>query len=780
MTTSAPLSSSGTRGPRRSVREALWEAIHDAATYNSQDVVPPLAVLWTDGDRQWPGAVDELRRQHPLLVLGDYDADGEVGPAPWIRLRIREMRQADPDTPVIVYLPGIARRALTDAESLPEELQPLAALAVRGNVFSQQNSTDWTPYAFLVNQAKGLGLDVVNDQATRTALRQTLPVLLDISVDDLRGKRINSTELHKLLVDDPVRNILRWLDKPADFEVDARAKGIWDGFVALVKSEWKVSPTADGVLVGAEALGSQAGRWAEVWERFLEAPQGYPGVVEALHRAKPATLPDPLVWPQDNDDAEQELRSALVSTASQDAVSVRARLASLDRAHADRRSGVWAKLERVPMAEAVFRLTRLAALTQHAPIGSSAASLAADYATSGWQADDAFMGILAVLPPGDTAQPSLNTLAETLYRPWLEAATTSFQAAWTAEPAWRGPAAGVDVDAPSGTCVMFVDGLRLDVAVNVAALLEEQGRAAVLDWGVAAVPTITSTGKPAVSPLAGQLQGGDGLVPRFDDGPSWTQDAFRKRLVPAGWTYVAQDETGDPSTRGWTEGGDIDALGHKVGVSLARHLVGESRSIANRVLELLSSGWKEVVIVTDHGWLLLPSRLPKHPLPGHLANEPKGRCARLLAGAKPPEGVKALPWRFDENVDIAFAPGIYAFQEGHTYAHGGISLQECIVPRLAVSSGIEPASVRSMTFDLHWVGLSLAVTLEGAPEGGRVDLRKNAADAGSSMASGGKVVRNGKARLLASDEHGGSAAIVVVLGPDGEPLANKPTMIPEA
>lgn len=780
MTAASTFISIVTRAPRRTVREALWEAIHDAASFNSQDVVSPIAVLWTDEERQWAPAIDALRRQQPLLVLGDYDPQAGAGPAVWIRLRIRELRQVEPDAPVVVYLPGVARRTLVDAQALTEELQPLAGLAVRGNVFSQQNATDWTPYAFFVNQAKGLGLDVANDQDTRTALRQTLPVLLDIPVEDLRRKRLSAIELHKLLVDDPVRNILRWLDKPQQFEADARERGIWDGFVALVKAEWKVSPATDGALPAGEALGTQRGRWSEVWSRFAESPQGYPGVVDVLARSKPAVLPDPLAWPEDNDEAERALRSALAPIAGQGAQVARTRLRDLDRAHADRRSGVWAKLNRTPMAQVLGRLTRLADLTEHAPVGSSAASLAGDYVRSGWRVDDSFIASLGCLPPGDSAQHDVAAVAECLYRPWLEAATANFQAAWQVDPAWRGQVAGADVDAPSGTCVMFVDGLRMDVAANIAELLGDTGPAVDLAWGLAAVPTVTSTCKPAVSPLAGSLQAGPALAPSFDDGRPWSQDGLRKRLAPAGWTFVPQDEVGQPTTRGWTEGGDIDTLGHKVGAALARHLDAEVRSISNRILELLAAGWDEVLVVTDHGWVLLPGKLPKQALPEHLAEVRKSRCARMLPGAKPPEGVPALPWTFDPDVTIAFAPGIYAFEDGHAYAHGGVSLQESVVPRLSVRAATRPVLTSALQVDLTWVGLTLTVSIDGLPDGGHVDLRTNAADPDSSLASGGRPVKKGKARLFAADDRLGAAAVVVVLGPGGQPLANRPTMVPEA
>ena len=43
-----------------------------------------------------------------------------------------------------------------------------------------------------------------------------------------------------------------------------------------------------------------------------------------------------------------------------------------------------------------------------------------------------------------------------------------------------------------------------------------------------------------------------------------------------------------------------------------------------------------------------------------------------------------LPWSFDPAVSIAMAPGISAFSSGREYDHGGLSLQESVVPFLRV------------------------------------------------------------------------------------------------
>ena len=81
---------------------------------------------------------------------------------------------------------------------------------------------------------------------------------------------------------------------------------------------------------------------------------------------------------------------------------------------------------------------------------------------------------------------------------------------------------------------------------------------------------------------------------------------------------LGPDETAGAATAekgGWTEVGRIDELGHKLGVELAGSLDEQVERIARRVADLLDAGWARVRIVTDHGWLLVPSGLPKVEVP---------------------------------------------------------------------------------------------------------------------------------------------------------------------
>ena len=477
------------------------------------------------------------------------------------------LREDAPDGLLVVYLPGVSRKELIDPGRLREELQPLAGLVVRSAVFAQRNGSDWTPSAFLTNDAQGLGLSVSASQDTREALTRSLTRVLECRVSDLVGRALDSSDFDKLLVQDAPRRVLTWLGNPEEQQAAWEADGTWAGFVSLVRKEYRVHPVSDGRLAAARKLGDREGKWTQVWTRFAEAPHTYPGVVDALRMARPddvlmPTHPDS--WPQDNEEAETAALAAVSALAGKPAEQVRAALTLLHNTHAPRLNTVWAALGQTPAAVLVDRLADLADLTESIGAGTDVLARAAHHAEAGWRVDRAFTAALATLEQGHPQSSDVAGVAEALYRPWLEACTQAFQQAWTASPP-VGHDPGVAPDEPAGTCALFVDGLRFDVAAELALSLQTRGLTTDLGWGLAGVPTVTATCKPAVTPVSGEMSTGAGLNPATPAGAAATQEALKRLMADAGWQYLTEVATGDPSGRGWTEGGDIDTLGHNAG-----------------------------------------------------------------------------------------------------------------------------------------------------------------------------------------------------------------------
>lgn len=160
-------------------------------------------------------------------------------------------------------------------------------------------------------------------------------------------------------------------------------------------------------------------------------------------------------------------------------------------------------------------------------------------------------------------------------------------------------------DAPNavpGRCFLFADGLRYKVGQRLAQALAERELTMQQEWRFAALPTVTPTAKPAVSPIAGQLGTGPEFTPTVDaSGTKVTIEVLRRVLADQGIGVLKGDDTGTASGAAWTEYGSLDSLGHAEGWKLAHRVAGEVRALAERIVALLDAGWQSVQIVTDHG-----------------------------------------------------------------------------------------------------------------------------------------------------------------------------------
>ena len=323
---------------------------------------------------------------------------------------------------------------------------------------------------------------------------------------------------------------------------------------------------------------------------------------------------------------------------------------------------------------------------------------------------------------------------------------------------------------------VFVDGLRLDIAHRVRDRLAGAGLQVETATAFAALPTVTQTAKPAVAPVAdGALAAGPDLgTANAVTGTKASIEVLRSLLVENGVEVLAPTDHGDPSGSAWTETGAIDHRGHDDGVRLVDYLDEEVDRIVTRVRGLLASGWQRVEIVTDHGWILLPGGMEKVHLPPATVEVKKGRCARLKSGAT--VDVPTVPWFWDQDVRIALAPGATCFEAGKEYEHGGVSPQECIVPRLTVTAGdVATAAGGPEIASVKWIGLLCRIELGGVPKDAVVDIRGLPADPSTSIAEEAKETSGmGRVSLMVPDEVlEGERAYIVLLSPEGQILAQR-------
>jgi len=776
---------------RSTVQNELLRALVRSGEYNAQDQVAPAAILWTDKDRQWEPLTPRLREALPqFLILGPYAPAERTGPAIWIRCMIeRTLPEADwPQSAIpILYLPGVSRQELRAVEECPREFLPLVELQYRGVWFTQENTKDWTVSAFLGSKRGGLALEMASDTATRESIRHALLKLVDTPVAELRGRRLHAADFQALLQPDLVKQLLRWLDAPAATRQNWTV-GEWEVFRAACRERHGFDPEKDGELVAAEKLGKRETSWDPVWNRFVEAPEAYPNLPELLRRARPKDDGLPLFfhresWPQCNEQDEDELRDGLAGLAKLAPDAAAAEIEKLESVHAARRGWVWAKLGLAPLARALEHLARLARATRTKLGGETPTAMATAYATGGWRADAAVLDALAgVSNAADVA--AVKTAIRAVYTPWLEAGAEHFQdrvRETPVQPYGMAPEALPEV-AP-GTCIVFADGLRLDLGKRLRGVLETAGFLVEESWRWVPLPPVTPTAKPAASPVADLVTGEGAEGEQFQPfvratGQPLTIDRFRKLLAQRGFQDLRGDDTGDPAGRGWTEHGEIDQRGHDEGWKLARRVAEEIAGLVDRIRGLFDAGWREIRVVTDHGWLLVPGGLPKVEMPQYLVESRWTRCGTLKPGAK--IDLPTAPWHWNPDVRIALAPGIGSFQASTEYSHGSVSVQECVVPSLLVRAP-QPRGPVATVEAVRWAGLRCRLQVMGARAGWQVDLRTKAGDPASSLAQDAQpkpVAPEGDVSLVVDNpDHEGKAATVVLLDPEGRVAAKYNTTV---
>ena len=763
------------------------KAIRAAAVYNQEVQAAPACILWPDRDRQWEAALPLLKAELPeLFVLGDYEPARQTGPAIWLRCLLAGVIEEvglPRDQPPIFYLPGVSRQELRAVESCPAYLKPLVELQYRGCIWSQLNGKDWTAFAYLKSDQGGLGLDVARDGNTKQALQLAFRPLLDQEIQPLRGKRLDHDYFNTLLTSgDPIRDVLHWLDLGEEFR-KSKSESEWQAFVEISKSRLAFNPEQEGVLTAAAKLAVREGSWQGVWERFCEAPKRYGYIPATIRKCQPPhdsifwQMSDGSFdgWPQWNDDQEKSLLLDLQALASMPAHKARKKLLDLEQQHGRRRLLVWAELGESPLAKAIGHLACLAQKTQRDLAVGSAEDLAKGYQDYGWQADNAVIQALThIRKPADLS--AVSSAIRAVYLPWAENAARYLQQVIDGHAYPGGTVLTMQTTPPKkGICLLFVDGLRFDLAKRLAGLLEKAACMVVEQPYWVPLPSLTGTGKPAVAPLFGSHK-------VAEEGPGYAFEPIspyllKKTIHENGWQILDHNGNGDSQGNAWCEYGNIDHEGHNQGWKLARYLDGLLLDIRDRITTLLRAGWQQVQVVSDHGWLLLPGGLPKVELPSCLTENKWGRCAVLKPGAKTEEHL--YPWFWNPDQYIALADGVSCFKKGQEYTHGGLSLQECLTLKLTVTSRSTSSTSTQVAFTgVKWVGLRCKVSISETDACLRLDLRRQAGDAASSCVRKVNDITDGKASVVVEDgDLEGCHATLMLLVEDGSVVAQMPTVI---
>jgi hypothetical protein len=297
------------------------------------------------------------------------------------------------------------------------------------------------------------------------------------------------------------------------------------------------------------------------------------------------------------------------------------------------------------------------------------------------------------------------------------------------------------------------------------------------------LPTVTATAKPALSPVTGQIIGkqlGEEFRPETrEGGKPLTIDRFRKLLTSEGYQVLSPSETGDPDkadARAWTEFGEIDKFGHTLQSKLASRITEQLELLIERIRELLEAGWRQVRVITDHGWLLVPGGLPAVKLQKYLTECRWARCAVIKDHSK--VDFPMTNWHWNSHEYFAYGPGINCFSNGNEYAHGGVSLQECLIPDLKFSRSDMPTKAIAKIIEIQWLGMRCRATID--PGGAEItaDLRTKPNDPTSSVTNHKIVSADGRVSLLVEDDGlEGTMVSLVIVDSSGAVIGKQATII---
>ena len=267
------------------------------------------------------------------------------------------------------------------------------------------------------------------------------------------------------------------------------------------------------------------------------------------------------------------------------------------------------------------------------------------------------------------------------------------------------------------TAYIFVDALRYEMGAALVRLLEGSPDLAMRP-AVAALPTITPVGMAALLPGAAEsfsvVQQGSKLAARID-ASTMTGLADRQKVMAArvpGVVDLTLDEVIQTSAIRLKKkieraplvvvrSQEIDMMGELGQDMLARRVMDAViGDVARAIRKLGAAGVERFVVSADHGHLFARPREDdmKTDSPGGDTLDLHRRCWIGRGGADPMGTVRvsAATLGYASDLDFVFPTGLGVFKAGGglSYHHGGISLQELIVPPPVVTPAHRPPAPR--------------------------------------------------------------------------------------
>ena len=768
-----------------SIYDKVIEVLKQTESHNSNLMTKPEVILWPDPERLWADVIPIIQESRDnLFIYGAYEPQRNQGPAIWLKCMIaKSIPEAvwKSETTPIIYLPGISKNELKNVEEIGFQLQPLVEYQYTGTIFSQENGKEWTVLAFVENPINGLGLKVNKDNDTKEALKKAIPSIFQ-DKDIFIGKSyIDADFLNNQLFPKIFPSILEWICKGDKF-IETLEAGNKEVFTNICKVQYDFEPDHRNINAVVEKLGSQKNGWKNVWGLYAAAPNKYPEVEELLRLAKPNDLGSGMFaipqnsWPQVNEEQEVELRAHLEKTLILDPKKASTELNRLEEEHKERRNWIWYELDKAPLLKSLSGLTEMAEKATTPFPFATIEELANYYITDGYRIDYAMRQAFAAVKT-EKDKTLIKDIIQLIYRPWLENLNTKFQnlvqkdtTIFTSQKANK----------ETENYVLFVDAFRYELAKEFCERLSKLKYKIELKNSWSAIPSLTPTAKPNVAPIATLVSTKSQITefrPQLETGKDLQTNEFRKALKEVNFNHIVKASDINPDELSWEEIGDIDTKGHNEQADMVKSIEELFEQVQESLDTAFEKGVKKIQIVTDHGWLLLPGGLPKAELNAGLTETRWGRCALIKEGAN--TDLLHLPWRWNESIFIAYAPGISFFKKNEEYAHGGISIQECLVPTILIENP-NAAKVHSKIHEIKWVNLKCTITTENAQENFSIDIRTKFNDETTSIVeSRNKMITDNKVFVMVNDDAEAKAANIVLLDANERILDKKETTVGE-
>jgi hypothetical protein len=272
------------------------------------------------------------------------------------------------------------------------------------------------------------------------------------------------------------------------------------------------------------------------------------------------------------------------------------------------------------------------------------------------------------------------------------------------------------------TAYFMIDALRLDLARELLASLPSTYRSS-LDMVRGKLPSITPVGMAALLPnaesnLAVEIEGGS-IAPRIgttrvtnaQERIAYFKATYGDRvrdIVMADLEGLKKTEIGDQVDLLVIRSTEIDAAGESLGAEALPMLSLLLRNLLRAFERTRKLGFPKAIIVTDHGFVLQPPTGA-----GGAISKPEGvwevASSRFLLG----DGSKTASVKLFEasgagvpgySKKLATPIGLGSFVSGTRYVHGGLSLQECVLPVITIDFPSQAPKKRELSVALSYKG----------------------------------------------------------------------------